>query len=148
MCKVIKRLVMPGKETRNYSKLDLMTSSFSRDTFYSMSLLIYNINLTRLHGSTVEYTMTIAIGNYHAHSGSTNSQYVTIKGTLGETEEKRCDADFTRRGEEVTCTVNSKVYIGSYRCVRWRTSGDDGWNLDKVRSFKLRLGIGIYNKTK
>ena len=128
---------MPGTEARNYSKLDLVSSSFSRETFYSMGLLIHNCNmiLTGVHGSTVEYTMTIAIGNYHAHSGSTNPQYVRITGTLGETEEKRCDADFTRRGEEVTCTVNSEVYIGSYRCVRWRTSGDDGWNLDKVRSF-------------
>ena len=80
----------------------------------------------------VEYTMTIAIGNNHQDSGSTDPQYVTIKGTLGETEEKRCDADFTRRGEEVTCTVNSEVYIGSYRCVRWRTGGDNGWDLDKV----------------
>ena len=126
---------MPGTKARNYSKLDLVTSSFSRDTFHSMSLLIYNINLTGVNGSTVEYTMTIAIGNYHVHSGSTNPQYVTIKGTLGETEEKRCDADFTRRGEEVTCTVNSGVYMGSYRCIRWVTGGNDGGNLDKVRSF-------------
>ena len=85
----------------------------------------------------VEYTMTIAIGNNNQNSGTNNPQYVTIKGTLGETEEKRCDADFTRRGEEVTCTVNSEVYIGSYRCVRWRTGGNNGWNLDKVRDSRV-----------
>ena len=40
--------------------------------------------------------------------------------------------DYTVIGEEVTCTVDSGVDIGSFRCVIWRTGGGDAWNLDKV----------------
>ena len=66
------------------------------------------------------------------HDGTKDTQYMTVVGILGETEEERCDASFDVKGQEVICTVESKVRIGEYRCVRWRTAGGDGLRFTQV----------------
>ena len=64
---------------------------------------------------------------------SPNKQFVKISGTRGETEEEECKADFNvAKGSEVTCTLESKLYVGTVTCVEWRIDGDDGLGLSQV----------------
>ena len=62
---------------------------------------------------------------------STSSQYVTIKGSKGETEEHLCDADFDVLDQFVSCSFESPILIGDYSCLSLRTGGSDG--LDTVQ---------------
>ena len=55
-----------------------------------------------------------------------------IKGTVGETEELVCEADFNQIETDVQCVVHSTATIGAYRCIVWRTSTSDGWAFTKV----------------
>ena len=70
------------------------------------------------------------------YAGTTNAQYVNIRGTRGDTGEKRCNANFNVIGQDVICTIESDVDIGVYLCLVWRTGGSDGWDLVKV-SYKV-----------
>ena len=79
----------------------------------------------------MEYKITVKMEDL-VNSNTGDKQYVTVLGTLGETAEERCEADFNVRGVEVTCTINSAVNIGEYRCVVWRTGGDDGIYFNQV----------------
>jgi len=74
-----------------------------------------------------EYTISVKIRNNGEHDGTTNNQYVRIKGTKGTTTELQCSADFDSPGSTASCTVSSFEDIGQYRCVIWRTTGTDGW---------------------
>ena len=66
------------------------------------------------------------------YSKTTNKQYVKIKGTIGETEEKWCDANFDVIDRDVSCVFVSDVNIGGYRCISLRTGGNDGIDFTKV----------------
>ena len=64
---------------------------------------------------------------------SSNKQFVKIVGTRGETEEEECKADFNvDSGSDVTCTLKSKLYVGTVTCVDWRIDGDDDLGLSQV----------------
>jgi hypothetical protein len=64
--------------------------------------------------------------------GTKGAQFVKIRGTQGETEERPCVADFTKIGTDVTCIVNDMENIGDIVCIVWRTTSTDGWGFDKV----------------
>ena len=66
------------------------------------------------------------------YAGTRNAQYVNIRGTLGDTGERRCNANFNVIGQDVICTIESDVEIGEYLCLIWRTGGGDGWDFVKV----------------
>ena len=55
-----------------------------------------------------------------------------IRGTKGETQELRCEANFDVYAQDVECTVYSSENIGAYECVIWRTTTDDGWVFSQV----------------
>ena len=55
-----------------------------------------------------------------------------IRGTLGETEEKQCTANFNLIGQDVTCIIWSEATLGDYRCLVWRNGGPDGWDFTEV----------------
>ena len=74
-------------------------------------------------------TVSISSGLW---TGTKAAQFVKIKGTEGETEEMPCEANFDVTGEDVECTVSSSKNIGTYKCIVWRTTTDDGWNFDQV----------------
>ena len=76
--------------------------------------------------------MTVKIYNFSAHSVTDQPQYVTMRGTLTDTEEMLCDADFSTLEGDKVCTLTSDVNIGDFRCVRWRLGGADGWNMGEV----------------
>ena len=76
--------------------------------------------------------MTVKIYNFSAHSVTDQPQYVTMRGTLADTEEMLCDADFSTLEGDKVCTLTSDVNIGDFRCVRWRLGGADGWNMGEV----------------
>ena len=61
-----------------------------------------------------------------------NSQFVKIKGSNGETEEHRCNANFDVIKQDVLCIFQSPVNIGDYRCISLRTGGTDGIYFIKV----------------
>ena len=75
--------------------------------------------------------MTVTIID-NSHAGTTNPQYVNIKGSRGETGEIQCHANFNVYNQDVTCRIGSDVDIGEYECLVWRTGGGDGWDIDKV----------------
>ena len=91
---------------------------------------------------SVEYTITVSIKAGSIHYGTAADQFVKIKGSEGLTEELHCDADFDVNGQDVQCTVASSKYIGDVRCIVWRTTTTDGWDLVKV-NFKTLLCIDI-----
>ena len=76
-------------------------------------------------------TTTIYKGSYRDPT-TNDDQYVTIRGTLADTEEALCDADFSKAEGEKICTLTSNVNIGDFRCIRWRTGGDDGFRINTV----------------
>ena len=86
---------------------------------------------------SVQYTVTATIykGNY-GDPQSDEDQYVTMRGTLADTEEVRCDADFSKVEGEKICTLTSNVNIGEFRCIRWRLGGSasdvDGLRINTV----------------
>ena len=82
---------------------------------------------------SVQYTVTATIykGDY-SHPQSDEDQYVTMRGTLADTEEVRCDADFSRVEGEKICTLTSNVNIGEFRCIRWKLGGGDGLRINTV----------------
>ena len=63
---------------------------------------------------------------------SVEDQYVTMRGTLADTEEVPCEADFSKVEGEKICTLTSNVDIGEFRCIRWRIGGGDGLRIDTV----------------
>ena len=67
-----------------------------------------------------------------SYDKTTAAQFVKIKGALGETAEKQCKASFDVINQDVTCSIESEVDIGEYRCIIWRTTGTDGWAFTKV----------------
>ena len=73
--------------------------------------------------------------NKYARSDS--PQFATIKGSEGETEEHRCQADFDVIDQDVSCVFESPIFIGDYRCVSLRTGGSDG--LDTTQVFEIWL---------
>ena len=69
---------------------------------------------------------------------SPDKQFVKVVGTLGETEEEECQANFNvDLGSHVTCQLNSKLYVGTVNCVVWRIDGDNGVGLSQVWEFYL-----------
>ena len=78
------------------------------------------------------YTITVTLRDVASGDGTGAAQYVKVHGTAGTTLEYHCPGEFAR-GATVTCTVTSDVDIGEYRCVIWRTSGTDGWDLVQVK---------------
>ena len=78
------------------------------------------------------YQLTATIRDTSEYDGTVDEQFVTITGTLGETEERKCSADFDVIGQDVICSFESDVKIGDYECVSWRSAGYDGWSLMKV----------------
>ena len=79
----------------------------------------------------MKYQITVSIAK-ESTAGTSDQQYVQIKGTEGSTEELLCSADFNVNDGDVTCTVESTDEIGHYECVGWRTSGTDEWSFTKV----------------
>ena len=73
---------------------------------------------------SVQYTVTATIykGDYRDPQ-SGEDQYVTMRGTLADTEEELCDADFSIVEGEKICTLTSNVNIREFRCIRWRLGG-------------------------
>ena len=70
---------------------------------------------------------------YHeAEANTVDTQFVTIKGSDGDTAEHLCDGNFNVLGQDVSCVFVSSVNIGVYRCVSLRTGGSDGLRLSKV----------------
>ena len=82
-------------------------------------------------GTDHRYTITYSIWN-DIHARTRNFQYVTIKGSDGETEDQLCHANFNVINQDVLCVFQSPVNIGDYRCVILRTGGDDGIDLIQV----------------
>ena len=86
---------------------------------------------------SVQYTVTATIykGDYKDPQ-SDEDQYLTMRGTLADTEEVRCDADFSIVEGEKICTLTSNVNIGEFRCIRWRLGGSasdvDGLRINTV----------------
>ena len=81
--------------------------------------------------SVAQYKIIYSIWD-HVHARTQNSQFVTIKGSDGETDEQLCDADFNVINQDVLCVFESPANIGDYRCVSLRTGGSDGIDLTKV----------------
>ena len=77
------------------------------------------------------YQLTVSIAS-NKYDGTAEPQYVKIRGTLGETEEKQCTADFNLIGQNVTCIIWSGATLGNYRCLVWRNGGPDGWDFTEV----------------
>ena len=75
--------------------------------------------------------MTYSIANI-VNANTVNQQYVKIKGSIGETDEIRCNANFDVINRDVICTFDSDVEIGEYQCVVLRTGGNDGLDLRQV----------------
>ena len=71
----------------------------------------------------------------HKYARSDSPQFVTIKGSEGETDEHRCQADFDVIDQDVSCIFESPIFIGDYRCVSLRTGGSDG--LDTTQVFEI-----------
>ena len=68
---------------------------------------------------------------------SPNKQFVKIAGTRGETQEEECWGKFNvNPGDDVTCTLKSKLYVGTVACVEWRIDGYDGLGLSQVCKFR------------
>ena len=82
-------------------------------------------------GTDHRYTITYSIWN-NIHARTRNFQYVTIKGSDGETEDQLCHANFNVINQDVLCVFQSPVNIGDYRCVKLRTGGDDAICLIQV----------------
>ena len=89
------------------------------------------INIISVASRPTSYAVTYSIWD-HQGARTRNSQYVTIKGSEGETEEHLCDADFFVIDQDVLCVFQSAVDIGDYRCVSLRTGGSDGIDLVQV----------------
>jgi hypothetical protein len=87
----------------------------------------------------VKYTITATVKN-DVHAGTSNKQYVKIKGDKGQTEEFECNANFVY-GRDATCSIESKAYIGQYKCIVWRTTGTDGMDIMKVKFFQLSFNF-------
>ena len=67
---------------------------------------------------------------------SLNKQFVKVVGTRGETQEEECLGNFNvNPGDDVTCTLKSKLYVGTVTCVQWRIDGYDGLGLSQVSLF-------------
>ena len=81
----------------------------------------------------VEYQLAVTVGT-GSYDGTVTAQYVVILGTRGQTGEQQCVGSFNA-GTTVTCSVSSKVDIGEYRCVIWRTTGNDGWTITQVQQY-------------
>ena len=81
----------------------------------------------------VEYQLAVTVGSA-AYEDTADAQYVVILGTHGQTGEQQCVGSFNA-GTTVTCSVSSKVDIGEYRCVIWRTTGNDGWTITQVQQY-------------
>ena len=77
------------------------------------------------------YSVTVSIKDC-SNCGTTGSQYVKITGTLEETTEQRCEANFNLIGQDVTCIIQSEENIGDYRCLIWRNGANDGWDIIQV----------------
>ena len=84
-----------------------------------------------IFNSAAEYQITVSIKDC-SNCGTTGSQYVKITGTLEETTEQRCEANFNLIGQDVTCIIQSEENIGDYRCLIWRNDANDGWDITKV----------------
>ena len=83
--------------------------------------------------STVQYKITATLTPDKSHAMSSNEQFVKIVGTRGETQEEECLGNFNvNPGDDVTCKLRSKLYVGTVTCVEWRTDGDDGLGLSQV----------------
>lgn len=76
--------------------------------------------------------MTFTIYRNTDQSTTNDAQYITMRGTLADTAEELCDADFSELDGEKNCTLTSDVDIGDFRCIRWRAGGTDGWRIDEV----------------
>ena len=94
----------------------------------------------------MEYQLKVLIDNGE-HSGSVEPQYIKIKGTEKETAEQECDADFTKRGQNVTCVIRSGEYIGDYSCFTWRNGGEDALVFTQVIGQPLVDVITLASKT-
>ena len=81
--------------------------------------------------------MTVTIYNKWESSVTEDPQFVTIRGTLADTAEMQCDADFSTGEGDKICTLTSDVNIGDFRCIRWRHQGYDGWNMGEVGGVKV-----------
>ena len=81
--------------------------------------------------SAVTYQIKVKISD-NTGAGTTDSQYVKVKGTSGETDEAQCSGDFSSQNSEVTCSFTSDSNIGHYDCVSWRTGGTDSFSFSKV----------------
>ena len=68
-----------------------------------------------------------------------DSQFVKIKGSNGETEQYRCNANFDVLNQDVLCVFQSPVNIGDYRCISLRTGGTDGIYFIKVVDEKIYM---------
>ncbi|XP_063692463.1 uncharacterized protein LOC134824487 [Bolinopsis microptera] len=75
-----------------------------------------------------QITATIIPGLY---SGTADKQFVTIKGKAPV--EKECSADFNVDNQDVTCSVQTENAIEDYKCLLWRTDGNDGMDLSKIK---------------
>ena len=80
------------------------------------------------------YTITATLVADDNLAPSVARQYIKIVGKLGETDEEECQADFNvDLGSDVTCELNSKVYVGTVTCIVWRIGGSNGLTLSQVR---------------
>ena len=85
-------------------------------------------------GETNQYTVIYTLWD-DEDAPTTSSQYITVKGTNGQTEEYECNSEnFREPGAEVSCVIDSSVKIGNYRCLMLRTGGMDGLDFVRVRS--------------
>ena len=96
--------------------------------FPPLSTVTYQI---KMKISAVTYQIKVKISD-NSGAGTTDSQYVKVKGTSGETDEAQCSGDFSSQNSEVTCSFTSDSNIGHYDCVSWRTGGTDSFSFSKV----------------
>ncbi|KAL5271415.1 hypothetical protein ACHWQZ_G001903 [Mnemiopsis leidyi] len=82
----------------------------------------------------ITYQIKVKISD-NSGAGTTDSQYVKVKGTSGETDEAQCSGDFSSQNSEVTCSFTSDSNIGHYDCVSWRTGGTDSFSFSKIEVF-------------
>ena len=99
------------------------------------------MGFTNIISDSYQFSITYSIWD-DKDAKTSDSQYVTIKGTDGETDEQLCYANFNVINQDVLCVFQSPVNIGDYRCVSLRTGGSDGIDLIQVTNNRIVLFRG------
>ena len=102
-----------------------------------MKNIISEIPLDRILNTFSEHSYEVIYSIHNGpYAGTGDSQYLTIQGTKGNTEEYYCDKNFNKN-QDVSCVFGTVRDIGDYSCLSLRTTGSDGLDLVKVTSNRI-----------